>query len=161
MDLKCSSSMLLSPRSDHILLHGALILGLAIGSWAQHFHNSRSTFSFGLVYQQEQGGRHTTWRSTSTTCTTSTWSDPSVALTSGSTTTLPSTLARGRWAFGFDFCFWLLWTLVWDQDGTGPTLDKLVPLLEQGGYHYHIWGGLAHIFIRLFRSDSIMFHSYH
>ena len=28
------------------------------------------------------------------------------------------------------------------KDGTGPTLDKLVPLLEQGGYHYHIWGGL-------------------
>jgi len=27
------------------------------------------------------------------------------------------------------------------EDGTGPTLDKLVPLLEQGGYHYHIWGG--------------------
>ena len=35
---------------------------------------------------------------------------------------------------------------LWNQDGTGPTLDKLVPLLEQGGYHYHIWGGLLHIF---------------
>ena len=30
----------------------------------------------------------------------------------------------------------------WNQDGTGPTIDKLLPLLEKGGYHYHIWGGI-------------------
>ena len=23
----------------------------------------------------------------------------------------------------------------------GPTLDELLPLLDEGGYHYHIWGG--------------------
>ena len=82
------------------------------------------------------------------------WIDNHIAIDAG----------PGEVSLSFGLWIWLMILIVINfslQDGTGPTLDKLVPLLEQGGYHYHIWGGLAHIFIRLFRSDSIMFHWYH
>ena len=54
-------------------------------------------------------------------------------------------------------CLWNGSVIVLNQDGTGPTLDKLVPLLDQGGYHYHIWGGLFHFHLNLSNTFILSF----